>query len=96
MATRFLIQLNKKITNTNHYTYDHVNHKESCQSSKFSTVTKKQRDDRNTYLGLAFYKSYAEFEKNWLRTCDPEPPTDGDTVALARRLIEKYADKIKN
>ena len=64
--------------------------------SKFSTVTKKQRDARNTYLGNPFYKSYAQFETNWLRTCDPEPPTDGDTVALAKRLIEKYAEKIKN
>ncbi len=61
---------------------------------KISTVTKKQRDGRNTYLGDPFYKSFAEFEKNWLRTCDPEPPSGGDTLAVAKRLIAKYSDKI--
>ena len=61
---------------------------------KISTVTKKQRDGRNTYLGDPFYKSFAEFEKNWLRTCDPEPPSGGATLAVAKRLIAKYSEKI--
>ncbi len=57
---------------------------------KFSTVTKKQFNDRNTYLGDSFYKSYAEFERKWLSTVNPEKPSDGDTVETARTLAEKY------
>ena len=60
---------------------------------KFSTVTKKQYNDRNVYRS-PFYKSYAEFEQNWLRTADPEPPSDADTVEIAAHLAEKYQNKI--
>ena len=57
---------------------------------KFSTTTKKQHCERNIYNGSQFYKGYADFEKKWLSTTDPEPPTDGNTVEIARRLLEKY------
>ncbi len=60
---------------------------------KFSTVTKKQYNDRNVYRS-PFYKSYAEFEQNWLRTADPEPPSNGDTLEIADRLSKKYEGKI--
>ena len=40
------------------------------------------------------HKSYAEFEQNWLRTADPEPPSDGDTIEIAGRLAAKYDSKI--
>ena len=60
---------------------------------KFSTVTKKQYNDRNVYRS-PFYKSYAEFEQNWLRTADPEPPSDADTIEIAAHLAEKYQNKV--
>lgn len=60
----------------------------------FSTSTKKQYNDRSIYRGNEFYKRFAEFEKKWLSTVDPEEPSDGDTVEIARSLIEKYSDKI--
>ena len=55
-----------------------------------STFTKKQHCERNIYLGSPFYKSYAEFERKWLSTVDPEKPNDLDTVEIARSLAEKY------
>lgn len=57
---------------------------------KFSTTTKKQHCERNIYRGNQFYKNYADFEKKWLSTANPEPPTDASTVETARRMIEKY------
>lgn len=62
---------------------------------KFSTTTKKQHCERNIYRGNQFYKSYAEFERKWLSTANPEPPTDGDTLAIAKALIEKYGKAIE-
>lgn len=60
----------------------------------FSTTTRKQHCERNIYRGNNFYKSYADFEKKWLSTADPEPPTDGDTVSEARKLYKKYSKHI--
>ncbi len=60
------------------------------RGKRFSTTTRKQHCERNLYKGNQFYKSYAEFEKNWLSTANPEPPTDGNTVETARRMLEKY------
>lgn len=57
---------------------------------KFSTTTKKQHCERSIYRGNQFYKNYADFEKKWLSTANPEPPTDANTVETARRMIEKY------
>lgn len=56
----------------------------------FSTTTKKQHCERNLYRGNEFYKAYAEFERKWLSTANPEPPTEENTVDEARRLFEKY------
>ncbi len=61
---------------------------------KFSTVTKKQHCDRNIYLGNPFYKSYAEFERKWLSTVDPEKPSGLDTLETAKALAEKYEKNI--
>lgn len=61
---------------------------------RFSTTTRKQHCERNLYAGNAFYKKYAEFERNWLKTADPAPPTEDDTVETARRLLEKYSRAI--
>ncbi len=63
---------------------------EFTHRKKFSSVTKKQVNGRNAYRGSNFYKGFADFEKKWLSTADPAKPTDGDTVELARNLIEKY------
>lgn len=60
---------------------------------KFSTSTRKQFNDRNAYVGNGFYKNYAEFERKWLSTADPEAPTEDSTVEIARRLVEKYTEK---
>lgn len=68
---------------------------EFTHKRKFSTTTKKQHCERNLYEGNSFYKNYAEFERKWLSTANPEAPTDGDTVEIARRLTEKYAKVIK-
>lgn len=68
---------------------------EFVHRGKFSTDTKKQPNDRNEYIGNQFYKRYAEFEKKWLSTVDPEKPTDEDTVEIARKLIGKYAKAIR-
>ena len=57
----------------------------------FSTTTKKQHCERNIYRGNQFYKNYAEFEKNWLSTADPEKPSEEDTLETASKLIEKYS-----
>ena len=56
----------------------------------FSTTTKKQHCERNIYRGNQFYKNYAEFEKKWLSTANPDAPTDENTVETARHMIEKY------
>ncbi len=61
---------------------------------KFSTATKHRYNERNEYRGNDFCKRFAEFEKKWLATADPAQPTDGDTVAIARELIEKYESRI--
>lgn len=63
---------------------------------KFSTTTKKQHCERNLYEGNSFYKTYAEFERKWLSSADPAEPTDGDTVEIARRLVEKYTSAIES
>lgn len=57
---------------------------------KFSTTTRKQHCERNIYRGNQFYKNYAEFEKKWLSTANPDAPSDADTVEASRRMIEKY------
>lgn len=57
---------------------------------KFSTTTRKQHCERNIYRGNQFYKSYAEFEKKWLSTVNPDEPSDGNTVEIARKMLEKY------
>ena len=62
---------------------------------KFSTVTKKQYNDRNVYVGSSYYKSFAEFERKWLSTVNPDEPSGGDTVAIARTLAEKSAKQIE-
>lgn len=64
------------------------------RGSRFSTTTRKQIDGRNIYRGNQFYKNYADFEKKWLSTANPEAPSDGDTVKIATELIEKYAKAI--
>lgn len=56
----------------------------------FSTTTKKQHCERNLYRGNQFYKNYADFEKKWLSTANPEPPTNGNTVEMARAMLERY------
>lgn len=61
---------------------------------KFSTTTKKQHCERNLYTGNQFYKSYAEFEKKWLSTTNPDEPSGEDTVKLAKELLEKYGKAI--
>ncbi|MBQ6267670.1 MAG: alpha-N-acetylglucosaminidase C-terminal domain-containing protein [Clostridia bacterium] len=63
---------------------------------RFSTTTKKQHCERNLYCGNAFYKKYAEFERNWLKTANPAPPSEEDTLEAARRLLEKYSAVILN
>ena len=68
---------------------------EFVHKGKFSTTTKKQHCERNIYRGNQFYKSYAEFEKKWLSTANPEKPTEDDTVAIAAKLIQRYAKKIE-
>ncbi len=60
------------------------------RGKRFSTTTRKQHCERNIYRGNQFYKNYAEFERKWLSTANPEPPTDGNTVEIARKLLEKY------
>ncbi|MBQ2973013.1 MAG: alpha-N-acetylglucosaminidase C-terminal domain-containing protein [Clostridia bacterium] len=57
---------------------------------KFSTTTRKQHCERNIYRGNQFYKNYADFEKKWLSTVNPDAPSDGNTVETARHMIEKY------
>lgn len=57
---------------------------------KFSTTTRKQHCERNLYRGNNFYKSYADFEKKWLSTANPEPPSEKDTLEEARKLYDKY------
>ncbi|MCR5523250.1 MAG: alpha-N-acetylglucosaminidase [Clostridia bacterium] len=60
----------------------------------FSSATKKRPNERNTYIGNNFYKSYAEFERKWLSTVDPEKPSEKNTVEVAAKLLEKYAKNI--
>ena len=57
---------------------------------KFSTTTRKQHGERNIYRGNQFYKNYAEFEKKWLSTVNPEEPSNGSTVETARKILKKY------
>ena len=57
---------------------------------KFSTTTRKQHCERNIYRGNQFYKNYAEFERKWLSTANPDAPSNGNTVEIARKLLEKY------
>lgn len=57
---------------------------------KFSTTTRKQHCERNIYRGNQFYKNYAEFERKWLSTANPDAPSEENTVETARRLLEKY------
>lgn len=64
------------------------------RGSRFSTTTRKQIDGRNVYRGNQFYKSYADFEKKWLSTANPDAPTDTDTLQLAASLAEKYKKSI--
>lgn len=64
------------------------------RGSRFSTTTRKQVDERNIYRGSQFYKNYADFEKKWLSTTNPEPPTDADTLKLAAELLAKYKKAI--
>lgn len=61
---------------------------------KFSTTTRKQHCERNIYRGNSFYKNYAEFEKKWLSTANPEAPSEENTVELAAGLLEKYRKAI--
>lgn len=56
----------------------------------FSTTTKKQHCERNIYRGNKFYKSYAEFERKWLSTVNPDAPSEENTVETARKMLEKY------
>ncbi|MBQ2903623.1 MAG: alpha-N-acetylglucosaminidase C-terminal domain-containing protein [Clostridia bacterium] len=58
---------------------------------KFSTTTRKQHCERNIYRGNQFYKNYAEFEKKWLSTVNPDAPSEENTVEAARHMIEKYS-----
>lgn len=62
---------------------------------RFSSTTRKQHCERNIYRGNNFYKSYADFEKKWLSTADPEPPTDKNTLEEARKLYNKYTKHIR-
>lgn len=62
---------------------------------RFSSTTRKQHCERNIYRGNNFYKSYADFEKKWLSTADPEPPTDKNTLEEARKLYNKYTKHIQ-
>lgn len=64
------------------------------RGSRFSTTTRKQIDGRNIYRGNQFYKNYADFEKKWLSTANPDAPTDTGTVQLAASLAEKYRNAI--
>ena len=57
---------------------------------KFSTTTRKQHCERNIYRGNQFYKSYAEFERKWLSTANPDAPSEENTVETARALLAKY------
>lgn len=57
---------------------------------KFSTTTRKQHCERNIYRGNQFYKNYAEFERKWLSTANPDAPSEENTVETARNLLEKY------
>ena len=57
---------------------------------KFSTTTRKQHCERNIYRGNQFYKSYAEFERKWLSTANPDAPSEENTVETARALLTKY------
>ncbi len=57
---------------------------------KFSTTTRKQHCERNIYRGNQFYKNYAEFERKWLSTANPDEPSEENTVETARNLLEKY------
>lgn len=61
---------------------------------RFSTTTRKQHCERNIYRGNSFYKNYAEFEKKWLSTANPDAPSDENTVELAASLLEKYRKAI--
>lgn len=60
------------------------------RGKRFSTTTRKQHCERNIYRGNQFYKYYADFERKWLSTANPEPPSDKNTVELARGFLEKY------
>ena len=61
----------------------------------FSTETRKQINGRNAYKGNRFYESYAEFERKWLQTVNPDAPTDKNTVELADNILKEY-DKAIN
>ncbi len=61
---------------------------------RFSTTTRKQHCERNIYRGNSFYKNYAEFEKKWLSTANPDAPSEENTVEVASRLLEKYRKAI--
>lgn len=60
----------------------------------FVTETRKQFEERNIYAGNKFYKNYEKFEKQWLSTVSPDEPSDGDTLEIARELVEKYKKSI--
>jgi len=56
----------------------------------YSTTTRKQHCERNLYRGNQFYKNYADFEKKWLSTANPDAPSEEDTLELARKMLKKY------
>lgn len=56
----------------------------------YSTVTRGRRDGRDAYRGSRFYKNYAEFERKWLSTANPEPPSGKNTLEAAKAALEKY------
>ncbi len=58
------------------------------------TTTKRKHNDREDYDGTPFYRSVAKFESNWLSHYKPEPPSEEDTLEVAKELIEKYTQMI--
>lgn len=56
----------------------------------YVSETKKQFNGRNQYAGSKLYKNYEKFEKNWIQTVKAPEHVEGDTVEIARGIIEKY------
>ncbi len=59
---------------------------------KFTTETKKQINERNIYKGNQFYKYFSDFERKWLSSVNPDEPTNGNTVEIARKLVNEYKE----